>query len=148
MSVTLRSFTQFILQSRSRAIGATFAITFIPLLGPTLSIIIAGMVTLRQGALEGFWLLLAATLPCVLQLPLLPSPDGLWIVGLIVICNCLTYGLAVLLSRYDNWNLILEVTALLGIILITTAHVAKPDLESFWEKQLGSFSLRLPQTKL
>ena len=138
MSVTSRSFTQFILHGRLRAIGAALAITLIPVIGPTLSIIIVGMITLRQGALEGFWVLVAATLPCFFELPLMSSPEALWIVGIVAVSNCLTWALAVLLYRYDNWNLVLEVTALIGIMLITTAHVIKPDLEPWWEKQLNT----------
>lgn len=137
MSATLRSFTDFIFYSRLRVIGVAFAISFIPLIGPTLSIVIAGLVTLRQGAWRGFGVMLAATLPCFLQLPLLPLPDGLWVLGIISTGNLLTWGYACLLRRSSgNWGLILELTALIGIITVVTAHVLKPDLEMWWEKQL------------
>lgn len=135
---TLRSFTDFISYSRARVIGVAFAVSFIPLLGPTLSIIIAGLVTLRQGALEGFWVLSAATLPCFLQIPILPMPDGLWVVGVVAISNLLTWALAILLRRTGNWGLVLELTALVGLVTVLTAHVIKPNLESWWEKQLTS----------
>lgn len=138
MSATLRSFTQFILQSRLRAIGVTFALTFIPLIG-TISIIITGLVTLRKGALEGFFVLLAASLPYFILLPFQPLPMGYWIVGIITLSNCLTWFFAALLNRSGNWSLVLEVTALIGIIVVTTAHVIKPDLESWWGKNLSTY---------
>lgn len=137
MSLTLRSVTDFIFHSRLRAIGVAFAVTFIPLFG-TVSILIAGLVTLRKGALAGFWVALAATLPYFILLPFQPMPLGLWVVGIISASNFFTWAFAVLLNRYGNWNLILELTALIGIIIVTTAHVAKPDLELWWGKQLST----------
>jgi len=136
MSASLRSFTSFLLQSRFRVIGIAFIISFFPFIGPTLGIILAGLVTLRQDTLEGFWVFIAATLPCFIQLPFLPRPDGLWVIGIIAASNFLTWGLAVILKRSNNWSLVLELTTLIGLIVVISAHVLKPDLEVWWEKQL------------
>jgi hypothetical protein len=68
----------------------------------------------------------------------MPMPDGLWVAGIIAVSNVLTWGFAILLRRSGNWSLVLEVTALIGIMLITTVHILKPDLEVWWEKQLNS----------
>lgn len=138
MSAALRSFTNFIFHGRSRAIGISFILTFIPLIG-TLSIVITGLVTLRKGAVEGLWVLIAATLPYFVLLPLQPLPLNLWILGVIVVSNLLTWVFAALLYHYDNWSFIFELAALIGIMIITSAHVIKPDLDSFWEKQLNTY---------
>lgn len=138
MPISLRSFTDFILRSRLRAISIAFIITFIPLIG-TISIILAGLMTLRKGAVEGFWVLIAATLPYFILLPFQPLPLGLWMIGIITSSNILTWCFAALFKRFGNCSLILEIATLIGIILITTAHVIKPDLESFWEKQLNTY---------
>jgi|GEM_PF-540497 len=144
-TTTLRSFTDFILYSRLRAFGVAFAVTFIPLIG-TISIVIAGLVTLRKGALEGFWILAAATLPYFVPslIHILQHPNESLGLGLIlistvaVISNILTWFLAILLRRFNNWNFILELCTLIGIILITTAHVAVPNLDNWWEKRLNT----------
>lgn len=139
----LRSFTDFVLYSRTRAIGVALALSFIPIIGPTLSIILVGLITLRLGALEGLWVFLAATLPCILQLFFLPLPDGFWIVGLVVLSNTLTWFFAIILRRAGNWSLVLELTALIGIIAVTSAHVVKPNLEAWWELQLKTYASQI-----
>jgi hypothetical protein len=120
-----------------RSVGVAFGLTFIPLVG-TISIVIAALVTLRKGALEGFWVFLAATLPYLILLPFQPVPMGAWVVGLMVVSNLLTWGFAALLHRYHNWNLILEVATLIGLFVVITAHVVKPDLATWWGKQLNT----------
>ncbi|HSW71414.1 MAG TPA: hypothetical protein VLH77_05490 [Gammaproteobacteria bacterium] len=138
MPVSLRSFTNFILKSRFRTIGIAFVVSFIQFIGPTLGIILAALVTLSQDALDGFWVFIAATLPCLLLLPVVPLPDGLWVLGLIVASNFLTWGFAVLLKRTDSWSIVLELTTLIGLIIVLTAHLANPKLEVWWEKQLNT----------
>jgi hypothetical protein len=138
MASTLRSFTDFILQSRLRSLSVAFAITFIPLIG-TLSIIITGLATLRKGTLEGFWVLIASTLPYILLASFQPMPMGLWVVGVIVISNLFTWAYAALLYRHGSFNLLLELTALIGIMTVVTVHVVKPDLDSWWGKQLTTY---------
>lgn len=135
--MSLSSTTDFILKNRWRTLAVAFAITFIPLIG-TISIIIAGLVTLRKGALEGFWVLIASTLRYFLILPVEPMPTSLWLVGVITATNLLTWGFAALLHRFQNWNLVLEVAALIGIVIVTTAHAVKPDIETFWGNQLST----------
>lgn len=138
MASTLRSFTDFILQSRLRSLSVAFAITFVPLIG-TLSIIITGLITLRKGALEGFWVLIASTLPYILLASFQPMPMGLWVTGVIIISNFFTWAFAALLYRHGNFSLILELTALIGIISVIAIHAVTPDLENWWGSQLTSY---------
>ncbi|HVY52892.1 MAG TPA: hypothetical protein VHA13_00040, partial [Gammaproteobacteria bacterium] len=53
--------------------------------------------------------------------------------------NIFTWLLAALFKRTNSWSIILEAAALIGIIIVTAAHIAKPDLENWWAKQLHEY---------
>jgi len=142
MSV-LRRFTHFVLQSRFQAIGVAFLLAYIPIIG-SISILIAGLVTLRKGALEGFYILLAATVPCLLSnyiVPPAPAIAEFAYVTLIVIVtsNVLVWIFAILLRKYNNWSLILEYGFLLGVLAIGSIHILYPDIQEKWNQVLTKY---------
>ena len=60
--MSLHRLTAYLLKHRWQALALTFVCTFIPVLG-TLSILLAALVTLRKGVIEGAAFTLAAVLP-------------------------------------------------------------------------------------
>lgn len=139
----LRRVTDFILQSRSRAFGVAFVCAYIPLLG-SISILIAGLVTLRKGALEGAFILLAATAPFLLSYYMTSTPAdqaemALIAIMAVVLGNILVWLYAILLKRYDNWSLILELSILVSVVIIGAVHIFNPDIQSWWSTQLTAY---------
>ncbi len=139
----LRRVTDFILQSRSRAFGVAFVCAYIPLLG-SISILIAGLVTLRKGALEGAIILFAATAPFLLSYYIASTPAdqaemALIAVVAVVVGNILVWLYAILLKRYDNWSLIFELSILVSVLIIGAVHIFNPDIQSWWSTQLTAY---------
>lgn len=142
----LRKITDFILQSRSRAFGVAFVCAYIPLLG-SISILIAGLITLRKGALEGALILVAATVPFLLSYYLVSTPANqaemaLIAVVAVVVSNILVWLYAMVLRRYNNWSLILELSVLVSVVVIGTVHIFFPDIQAWWGTQLTAYFAR------
>jgi hypothetical protein len=140
----LRRFTNYILENRWRAIALTFVITFIPLVG-MVGILIAALVTLRKGMLEGGLFTVAATLPFVISFYLSGGqaavvPLALWAaVGVAVLSNLLTWVYAVMLCKKKSWSAILQTAALFGVFLISVIHLCYPGVADWWGKALQSY---------
>src|SRR5690606_1455052 len=92
----LERITSYLLRHRYRAIALTFVVTFIPWIG-ILGILIAALVTLCKGVVEGAIFTLAASLPYIIVFLFSgndPStfPLVLWaIMGVAVLSNVLTW---------------------------------------------------------
>ncbi|HLB58303.1 MAG TPA: hypothetical protein VJL60_05765, partial [Gammaproteobacteria bacterium] len=105
----LRRFTDFVLQSRLHAMGTAFVIAFVPLIGG-IGAVIAALVTLRKGVFEGTVVMCATTVPYLLSVYHYPTTASIEFnialisVGLIVASNILTWVLATISRRYDNWS--------------------------------------------
>lgn len=147
----LRRFTDFILQNRLRTMGLVFALGFLPLLG-SISILVAAFVTLRRGAQEGFLILIAATLPMVIegftsQTPAIGAGNisNLDILTLMVVNNVLTWVFAEFLRKYVSWSLLLQVAALLGVVIVMVAHLVFPDIQAWWQTNLTDYLLNTMQ---
>lgn len=139
----LRRFTDFILQNRAYAMGTAFVLSLFPLFGASLGILIAAFITLRKGAFEGTLVLCAVFVPYLLSYALAPpstQPQMLMIATLTIIAiNILTWLLALILRRYGNWNWVIEVSILAGVVLIFAIHLIFPDLQNWWSAQLTSY---------
>ncbi len=137
----LRRFTDFILQSRLQAMGVAFVCSYIPYLG-SIGILIAGLVTLRKGAIEGLWVVVATMLPFIFKYY---SADviqnDMALVGLLlsITSNILVWLFAVILRRSNNWNSILEYALLLGVAVVGLLHVLYPDISTWWATQLSNY---------
>lgn len=139
----LKRFTDFVLQSRVQAMATAFVIAFIPIIG-SISILIAALVTLRKGALEGALVVIAATLPYVIGYFTSPPAAeqffmAVGMLGVIIISNILTWVFAIVLRRFSNWSFTIEFAALLGVLAIGIVHIIFPDIQSWWETQLTSY---------
>lgn len=140
----LQRFTNYILRHRWQALAFTFASTFIPIIG-IIGILMATLVTLVKGVLEGALFTIAATLPYVISFFITGGRENaiplvLWAaVGVAVASNVLTWIFAVMLRRQANWSVILQTAALLGVLLISVVHLAFPDIADWWAGQLQSY---------
>lgn len=139
----LNRLTDYLLKHRWQAIILTFVITFIPVVGMA-NILIAGLMTLCVGVLEGAIFTLVASLPPFVLLYLTGMQDSatlvFWIpVVLTTIGNFLTWAFAVLLRRHYSWSLILQLAALLGVLVISVIHLAYPNVADWWGGQLQTF---------
>ncbi len=136
----LRRFTQLVLQNRLLAMGIAFVLTFIPWLG-TISVLIAGLVTLRKGAVEGGLVFIAATAPYLFYFTHLADLEQTTIIFLCVVLasNLLTWIFAVLLREYSNWNFVLELTIFIGIVFISGVHIFNPDIQVWWQAEIMAY---------
>ncbi len=141
----LRRITDFILQSRLHAMGTAFGCAFIPWVG-AISIVIAAFVTLRKGAREGAFVMLAATLPLLIgywtfpadnQTSALLTDSNLML--LMVVGNILTWLFSVILRHYANWSWLLQLAAVLSIIVVCVVHLVYPDAQSWWGVELKNY---------
>jgi hypothetical protein len=130
-----KRFTDYILQSRLHAMGTAFIFAFIPLLG-SISILIAALVTLRRGALEGFYILVASCLPLFISVYFAPDAGNAAdtitnteIIMVMVASNIATWLFAILLRKYASWNWLLQLAAFLCIVIVIGVHLANPDIQ-------------------
>ncbi len=143
----LRQITDFIMRSRSHAFGVAFVCAFVPLLG-SISILIAGLVTLRKGLWEGALILFAATAPFLIKyyMTSLPADETelAWVAMLtLVVSNVLVWIYALLLRQYSNWSLVLELSALFSIVIIGAIHWFNPDIQAWWGAQLNAYFTKM-----
>jgi hypothetical protein len=144
----LRRFTDFVLQSRLRMMGIAFAVSFLPLVG-TIGILMAAFVTLCRGMKEGFLILVAATLPLIIEAISTPasqaSISSIDLTLMMVVCNIVTWLFAGVLRKYANWSLILQLAAFLSIGFVLTIHLVYPDVRSWWQTNLTEYMLTTMQ---
>lgn len=141
----LQRFTHYLLQHRYPTIAFAFLITFIPIIG-IFGILIAALVTLRKGIVEGAIVTVAASLPYVISFFVSvqdPSaaPFTLWTaMGVAILSNVLTWVFACMLLRQMSWSGIVQVAALLGVLVVSVVHLAYPDIANWWGKQLQIYA--------
>ncbi len=138
----LRRFTDFILRSRVSAMSVAFLLSFVPLIGASVSILVAALVTLRKGAVEGSLVLGASIAPYLLAYVVAPQTDDQFIfiaTGAIIAINVLTWLLSVVLRRFANWSWVVEIATYVGIVLVCVIHLIYPDLSAWWSTQLTAY---------
>jgi hypothetical protein len=141
----LQRFTHYLLQHRYQAITLTFLVTFIPILS-IFGILIAALVTLCKGVVEGAVFMLAASLPYVITFVISGNdtatiPLALWAaMGVAVLSNVLTWAFAVMLLRQATWGLIIQLAALLGVLVVSVIHLVYPDVATWWGTQLQAYA--------
>lgn len=144
MAMLLRRFTDFILQGRVQAISVAFLSAFIPVIGGV-SILIAVLVTLRKGAIEGGLVLLAASLPVGLGLiyrhESMPNDVQItmFILGIVILSHLLTWFFAIILRQFNSWSMTLEFAVLLSVLVIGILHLFFPDIQDWWVTKLNDY---------
>jgi hypothetical protein len=139
----LRRFTNFVLQGRIQACAVAFLLAYIPIIGSA-SVLIAGLITLRKGALEGAFVFIAATIPYVLSYYSTYHTGveinlALAAFVMFTTSSCLMWLFACLLKRYSSWGFVLDWAVLLGVVLIGTVHIVYPDIKNWWGEQLTGY---------
>ncbi len=140
----LQRFTNYLFQHRWQAIALTFIITFIPVIG-IIGILIAALVTLVTGVVEGAIFTLVATLPYIITFAFssmgetMPPLVAWAAVGVAVLSNVLTWVFAVMLRRQSTWSEILQVAALVGVLVISVIHLIYPEVADWWGSELQSY---------
>jgi hypothetical protein len=140
----LQRFTDYILRHRWKAVLLTFVVTFVPVIG-IVGILIAALITLVKGAVEGAIYTVAATLPFIISFGISgtngsATPLVVWAaVGVAVLSNILTWVFAVMLRRQTSWSVILQIAALLGVLVVSVVHLAYPGVTDWWGSQLQSY---------
>lgn len=134
----LRRFTDFVLQGRVQAMAVAFLFAYIPFLG-VVSILIAALVTLRIGILDGLLVTLAATFPYFLMYAVHPAPSEIVLIAILVACNVLTWSFAILLKRYSNWSLVFDLALVLGVIAVGLVHLIYPNVQTWWGAHLTTY---------
>lgn len=134
--------TYYLMQHRWQALGVTFAVTFIPLIG-ALGILYATFVTLAKSAKEGAVLVLAATVPYLISYYLRSQHDPsdlfyllLIVIGFAILNNIFTWIFALMLRRQATWSTVLQVGALVGVLFISVLHLVYPNVAQWWGAQL------------
>ena len=138
----LRRFTDFILQGRLNAMAVAFLLSFIPVIGASVSILVATFITLRKSVLEGALVLAASIIPFfIMYAGAQVSEKQLLIVGMgtIITINVLTWLLALVLQRFANWSLVIEIALIAGIVLVCGIHLVYPHIQDWWSVQLTAY---------
>lgn len=123
----------YVMRGRYQAIGVGLLFSVLPLFSWVANVIV-GLITLRQGAKEGLIILLWVMLPSVIVAS--TTSPTLWLYS-IVGHYWLSYGLALLLRRGASWSLVLEALLILGLLVVTSAHLMWPNLTTIWLQQLN-----------
>lgn len=140
----LQRATNYLLRHKWQALVLTFFSTFIPIVG-IVGIVVAALITLVKGVVEGAIFTLAATLPYIISFYFSGNepttvPIVLWAaVGVAVLSNILTWVFAVMLRRQASWSAILQVAALIGVLAISVIHLAFPEVADWWGNELQSY---------
>lgn len=132
----LKNLGLYLTKKRVNVLWIALVLTLLPFVGiPTgwISMILVGLITLRNGPKEGFLVLLWIALPAVAL-----SVWGYYnlLVSAILFRGLVIWGLALVLRRTASWSVVLQCVVLLGVFVIVYAHLTIPDLSGQWAQQL------------
>lgn len=134
----MRKIGKLLLVRSGYAASAALVCSLLPLIGVPfgfLATIIVGFVTLCRGPRSGLFVLVWVALPALalLYLHRMSMLDTL-------LADCvLVWLLAYVLRRLGSWRWVFEIATLLGVLLIIGVHIAFPDVQSWWTKNLTKY---------
>ncbi len=134
-----RSLGLYLTNKRQNVICVALVCALLPFVGlPTfwISILLLALITLYKGAKEGFWLLLWVVLP---GLAWGVIGDTSQVIEVIALRAVAVWLLAILLRRTGSWGIVLQCAALIGIVGITSLHLAISDVATWWVQQLTGY---------
>lgn len=106
------------------------------------SVIIA-LITLRKGYKEGLFVLLWAALPAV---ALAVTGRFEILINSILLGCFLSWLLALVLKRYHDWQPVLELASILGIVVVLIVHVSISDVANWWASHVIAYFAQLSNT--
>lgn len=124
----MRRFGNFVLSGRWQAVFAALILTLLPLVG-WIGTMILGLVTLRKGPREGAVILFAVMLPDLIW-AFMGYPQVL--VSNVIYGSVLVYLAALVLRVWASWALVLEISAVLGLLGVLLAHLVSKDINAWW----------------
>jgi len=145
----VRRLLNYIEQYRYRSLALLFLWSFIPIIG-VFGIVIAALITLIKGALEGALFTIVTTIPLLIifwwKVDYYAVVPLVWWMGIgaAIVSNILTWVLAVMLGRHTNWSNMIQIAALLGVLVISVVHLAYPDVANWWGNQMQSLYSQQP----
>lgn len=138
----LKKFGEFLLAKDMNAIIIAFLAALLPVFNlPTgfVAVLVVGLITLQKGPRAGLWVLSWVALPALALL--VTRHIGLF--DLLFVRCVVIWFLASLLRRYQTWNLLFEVVAVVGVIAVVALHWWNPQLEQWWMTQLTDYMQKM-----
>lgn len=135
----LKSLGLYLLKNRYNAAWIAFVCALLPFVGLVtswISLIIVGLVTLRNGLKEGGFVLIWVALPAIVM-SFLGNPALL--IGIVLTRGVTIWLLAVLLRRTASWALVMQAAACVAIVGISILHGIIPDVSAWWVQQLSGY---------
>ncbi len=134
----MRKIGEFLLAHNRNAIIVAFVCTLLPLIylpGGFAAAIIVGLVTLKKGAKDGFWVLVWVALPAICLLFL----KRFGVFDILLLRCVLVWLFAIMLRQFSSWRMILEVAVLLGFLVVAGLHLAVPDIKTWWAGHIAAY---------
>ena len=131
----MRKIAEYALSSRRRAILLALLFAVIPFFG-WLAIALMALVTLRKGMAEGFIVLAWISLP---SLVLALNGQSASILYDIVLGVLIVWVLAGVLRQTASWTFTIQVTVLMGMVIVLVAHGAIHHLDQRWATEINQY---------
>lgn len=135
-------FTNYLLKHQLQTLLLVFFITFIPLVG-VLGILIATLVTLRKSIVQGAILTLVTSIAYFISMFYIASNQAIPTmvvyggIGIALLSNVVTWGVAVMLRKGNSWSVILQLSTLLGVLAVSVIHLGYPHIVDWWGNELN-----------
>lgn len=133
----IQRFAEYVMRGRKEATLMAFFWTLVPLMG-WVGLVVVGLVTLRKGILEGFFVLLWTALPAVVLIFLGYSSP---LVFGVLAGNLVTFLLAITLRETNSWHVVLEVGCVIGILEVLAVHAFMGDVYGYWFNTINTYYL-------
>jgi hypothetical protein len=132
----MEKFGHYLLANKNIAMLFAMLFALLPFMS-FMSLLIVGLVSLRQDLKTSFMVMLASIFPFIVLM--LWFGSGLtWPIVYSMAINVLLWGVAILLRLTVSWRTVLWSALGLGLLVVLVAHFVHPDLMGWWENTLKS----------
>ncbi len=142
----LHRLTRYILARRFQGVAVAFGASFIPVPGCNLGVLVAVLLTLCKGAREGSLAFFAVLAAGLLEYIVGRTPENSHLLMMLTAIGffaaLLTWFFALLLRYSRNWSLVIEVSALLGMLVVLVLHGVFPTIQGWWAAQFSAWFLK------
>lgn len=137
MNLFVRKWGERVIRNRQYAVSIALIFAFISFFDVPvgwLSSVIIALVTLQNGPKQGLIVVAWAMLPAVAMLYL--GHIGVFF-NILLLDYLLIGAFAYIVNKY-SWAVLLQLSALLGVIAVTVIHLYFPDVQNWWVTQISS----------
>ncbi len=132
----LERFAHFLLKKNGNAALAAFLCSILPVFFGSISTVIVGLVTLRKGEREGFFVLAWGILPLLAR----AFVDKSYLFfATAAIAFVLVWGMAAIMRHYSSWTVLLEVSALLGVCVVLATLFFRESVVLWWADHINNY---------